>query len=48
MRFPNILTLVLLTASQLAGQNLAKLGPLPEVEPLNEGELEESIKRGVD
>jgi hypothetical protein len=29
-------------------QNLVKLGPLPSVERLEEGELEASIKRGVD
>lgn len=30
------------------GQNLAKLGPLPEVAPLQEEELEKAITRGVD
>ena len=29
-------------------QNLAKLGPLPAIDPLDQAELEASIKRGVD
>ena len=33
---------------KVGAQNLAKLGPLPSVEALKEGELETSIKRGVD
>lgn len=33
---------------QVGAQSLAKLGPLPSIEILKEGELEASIKRGVD
>ena len=33
---------------QVGAQSLAKLGPLPSIEVLKEGELEASIKRGVD
>jgi hypothetical protein len=33
---------------KVGAQSLAKLGPLPSVEALKEGELETSIKRGVD
>ena len=32
----------------LAGQNLPKLAPLPEIEELDQAELEASIRRGVD
>ncbi|MGD1979283.1 MAG: terpene cyclase/mutase family protein [Akkermansiaceae bacterium] len=32
----------------LAAQNLPKLGPLPEIAPLKAGDLEDSIRRGVD
>lgn len=40
--------ILVLVSLSLHGQNLQKLGPLPEVEPLKEGELEAAIKRGVD
>ena len=33
---------------KVGAQSLAKLGPLPSIEALKEGELETSIKRGVD
>jgi squalene cyclase len=33
---------------KVGAQSLAKLGPLPSIEDLKEGELEASIKRGVD
>lgn len=46
MRLPLIASALLLL--QVGAQNLAKLGPLPAVEQLKEGELEASIKRGVD
>lgn len=41
-------SLLIGTSALLHGQSLPELGPLPEIAPLKQEELEASIKRGVD